>query len=436
MVRRCIYAAGPLSWSDEMKSKKSRSVRGGQIENIGPKRQLITWNQGRRGRNIRLKVSGTRETAEKILNKLREEFYSKTHRIRIDHDTTIANLGEFVVDDYLANNYRDLRGAKQHQKFWVGIDALRRADTIDPDQLVAWSHEWRAQGKSPARVNRHMSFLLRGFKIAVEREILETIPRWTPLQEAPPRSGTRTWQEFVAVRAALPAHARVPVSIEYWLGTRSGETHSIEWPQVQFHHASQTVEIRLKSIDVKTGEQRMVVLGGDLYEILKDWHAFTKAKYPTCRTVCQYRGKPLKCIKTAWATACVRVGLGHFLKPDGAEVGHRRYRGAHVHDFRRTAVTRMEDAGVPRKVAMAISGHKTDSVYRRYHIVKKSDLVEAGRRIMAHHEQEHGGHVSPEPAPEKVFTKCSPARQKSANRPGSSRTSQTRKNRYTPLPER
>lgn len=408
-----------------MKNKKSKSVRGGQIENIGPKRQLITWNQGRRGRNIRIKVNGTRETAEKILQKLREEFYAGTYKIRIDRDTTIAQLAEFVVEDYLANNYRDLRGAKQHRKFWLGIDAARRADTIDADQLMIWSQEWRAQGKSPARVNRHMSFLLRGFSIACEREILQSSPRWTPLQEAPPRSGTRTWQEFVAVRAALPPHARVPISIEYWLGTRSGETHSIEWSQIQFHHASQTVEIRLKSIDVKTGEQRMVVLEGDLYEILKNWRAFTKEHAPTCRTVCQYRGKPLKCIKTAWATACVRVGLGHFLKPDGAEVGHRQYRGAHVHDFRRTAVTRMEDAGVPRKVAMAISGHKTDSVYRRYHIVKKADLVEAGRRIMAHHAQEHGGHVAPEAAPEKVFSKCSPTRQKSTNHPGSARTRRT-----------
>jgi len=411
--------------NEKKKAGAPTARRGGYIENIGPKRQRITWNQGRRGRNIRIKVKGTRETAEKILQKLREEFYSGTYKIKIDRDTTIAELAEFVVEDYLANNYRDLRGAKQHRKFWLGLEAARRADTIDADQLVAWSQAWRAKGKSAARVNRHMSFLLRGFKIAVEREILETIPRWTPLQESPPRSGTRSWEEFVAVRAALPAHARAPVSIEYWLGTRSGETHAIEWSQIQFHHASQTVEIRLKSIDVKTGEQRMVVLGGDLYEVLKDWRVVTKASAPTCRTVCQYRGKPLKSIKTAWATACVRVGLGQFLKPDGAEVGHRQYRGAHVHDFRRTAVTRMEDAGVPRKVAMAISGHKTDSVYRRYHIVKKADLIEAGRRIMAHHEQEHGGHVAPEPAPKKVFSKCSPTPQKSTKRPVSDRIRRT-----------
>ncbi len=45
---------------------------------------------------------------------------------------------------------------------------------------------------------------------------------------------------------------------------------------------------------------------------------------------------------------------------------------------------------MPRKVAMAISGHKSDSVYRRYHIVKRSDLVEAGRRLLEHDERKHG----------------------------------------------
>jgi hypothetical protein len=41
----------------------------------------------------------------------------------------------------------------------------------------------------------------------------------------------------------------------------------------------------------------------------------------------------------------------------------------------------MERRGVPRSVATKITGHRTESVYRRYAIVNDADLQEASRRL-------------------------------------------------------
>jgi len=83
----------------------------------------------------------------------------------------------------------------------------------------------------------------------------------------------------------------------------------------------------------------------------------------------------------ALRTACVKSGLGKITKhEDGTEI----YEGLIFHDLRTTGVRNLVRAGVPEQVAMAVSGHKTRSVFSRYNIVSETDLKDAARKLDAY----------------------------------------------------
>jgi integrase len=78
-------------------------------------------------------------------------------------------------------------------------------------------------------------------------------------------------------------------------------------------------------------------------------------------------GSPRPCLgscRKAWNRTCAAIGMP----------------GRTPHDLRRSGVKHYIDAGVDPHTVMLWSGHRTEAMLRRYHIIDLDDLRRAGKR--------------------------------------------------------
>jgi integrase len=181
------------------------------------------------------------------------------------------------------------------------------------------------------------------------------------LEENNARQGFVDHGVFLALRDRLPEYLKDPITFLYVSGWRLGEMRALEWRDVDL--AGKIV--RLRPAISKNKDGRVLPLSGDLLEIVENAYANRRLD---CSYVFHLDGAQVGDFKRSWATSCKAAGVGKVL----------------VHDLRRTAVRNMVRAGIPDRVAMTLSGHKTRSAFDRYNIVSESDLAEAAQRLQAH----------------------------------------------------
>jgi integrase len=146
------------------------------------------------------------------------------------------------------------------------------------------------------------------------------------------------------------------------VGWRISEIANLTWTQVDRKQGI----VRLEVGETKNDEAGTVYLDSELKEIFAHhWQLRKEAKKLLSYVFLNKDGTDrIRRFDKAWKRACKDTKIGIKL----------------FHDIRRTAVRNMVRSGIPARVAMMISGHKTRSVFDRYNIVSDEGLKNAAQK--------------------------------------------------------
>ena len=335
--------------------------------------------------NGKYHVEATGSADKKIAEKLLKDRLAKKTLGRLVPGAarvTFEDMEQYILDDYKTNGKKSLDRVK------ISIENLReyfagcRAEALTTDKINVYKRERQNEGAANASINRDLSALKRMFNLAIQAGKLSHRPYVPMLREKNARSGFFEAKEFLALRETLPMYLRPMVTFAYYTGWRKGEVLDLRWSQVDLHERI----IRLNPEQAKNGTGRLVAIEGELVVILEaQWNARRVVQLPgqsaslICPYVFHHNGKRIKDFRSAWGKALEATKLT----------------GKIFHDLRRTAVRNMIRAGVPERVAMEVSGHKTRSVFDRYNIVSEGDLREAAKKTAERIMLQRAGSVVP-----------------------------------------
>ena len=305
--------------------------------------------------------SDSESQARKLLKKRIGETSAGTFIGPNEERLTFEGMADMLLTDYQINGKRSLSTLRGLIRHLSGSFGMTRAVDISADRIAAYIANRQRERAANASINRELAALKRMFNLAVRARKLNHAPYVAMLAENNARQGFVDHSGFLAISNALPSHLRDPITFLYFSGWRAGEMKALEWRDVDLDGKV----VRLRPEVSKNKDGRVLPLAGELLEVVERARA---ERRPDCQFVFHDGGQPIGNFRKAWRTACLAAGLNTIL----------------VHDLRRTAVRNMVRAGVSDRVAMALSGHKTRSIFDRYNIVSESDLVAASERLQAH----------------------------------------------------
>lgn len=311
------------------------------------------------GRQIQ-KSSGSQQRQDAV--RLRDQLLGRRGRGDLSREVTQkATCGE-LLDDLI--EHLRAKNKRTTEKVWKWVIEAnlrpffgnRKAATVSTALLKDYRRKRVAEGRSESTCNRELSVLRTAFHLGRKctPPKVTTVPYFPMATESNVRQGFLSDEQYEKLRDALPDYLKPLFITAYFTGVRLGELLAIEWYQVDWEQGF----ITLNAERTKNGYTRAVpILEGDM----QTWLEWSRDHADGCPRIFHRDGVTFKEFRRPWLKAIATAGVPE-LK---------------FHDLRRTAVRNMRRAGVPQVVRMRISGHRTDSMERRYNIVDIEDIRSA-----------------------------------------------------------
>ena len=345
------------------------------------KRSALWWIQyNHRGRTYRESSgSAVRSAAVQLLRRRLGEI-GQGRLIGAEAERTAwEDLAQMIRDDYAVQGRKSAKRMEQAVAQLDRVFAHARALDLTSDRVTAFVRSRQEQGAKPASIRYELAILKRALALGTQAGKVVTPPHVPAIQVRNVRTGFFEEAALRDVVAHLASPLRAVAWFAYHTGWRLGEILPLRWRQVDLHAHT----VRLEPGTTKNDEGRtfpFALLPG-LADLIRKQRLLTSAlereQGLLIPWVFHRRGKPIRSMRKAWDLACEQAG----------------HPGAWFHDLRRTAVRNLERAGVSRSVAMKLTGHKTEAVYRRYAIVSEADLSEGVRKLAGLHASEQSGQV-------------------------------------------
>ena len=320
------------------------------------------WHDGQRYIKNHGKV--TKTSATTLDTEFRAEVTSGRYVRGVNFNKVkFDELAEDFLRDYRINKRKSLARIKTSinylEKHFQGF----RVPNITSTEIQTYIENRLKEDAANATINRELSALKRMLNLGARQTPpkVNRVPYISMLKENNVRKGFFEHAEFLALREHLPEYLKGLCTFAYKTGWRVSEITGLTWGNVDRDNGI----VRLEPGETKNDDGRTVYLDDELREVFDYQWEYRKLAPKMLPFVFlnQDGTDRAKRFDKAFATAC-----------DNAKIGKRFF-----HDFRRTAVRNMVRSGIPERVAMMVSGHKTRSVFERYNIGNDADLKQAAR---------------------------------------------------------